>query len=292
VILLAAAAVLIASAAVWYVVRPLTRAVSTDTRERRHQLQLLRDRLIAQLNELDIEEGDRNIDAAVVADERARLEAELAQVLRELDTLKDTKKSRKQEKEARRVWITAMVVLGVVMPLSAAGLYVLGQRETLALLSNPQLQANPSVPPMVLEMVARLEKRLAEQPEDPAGWVRLGRAYSVLGRPQAAEAAFARAYQLAPEDPQVIAEYAVFLYNADPQNTGGPAFRLFTRLHQLQPDNPDALWFLGFASYQKADYPRALEFWSRLLKQLAPESPEAQHLRTIIAKTRENLSKK
>ena len=291
-IFLAVAAVLIASAAVWYVVRPLTRAVTADTRERRHQLQLLRDRLLTQLNELDIEEGDRNIDAAVVADERGRLESELAQALRDLETLKPTKKTRKKEREMRRVWIAVMVVLGVVMPLTAAGLYALNQRGTLAVLSNPQLQANPSVPPIVLEMVARLEQRLAAQPDDPAGWARLGRAYAVLGRAEAAEAAYARAYKLSPDDPQVIAEYAAFLYNADPQNTVGPVYGLFTHLHQLEPENPDALWFLGFASYQKADYKNALDYWNRLLKGLAPESPEAQHLRTIIAKTRENLAKK
>jgi len=291
-ILLAVAAVLIASAAVWYVVRPLTRAVTADTRERRHQLQLLRDRLLTQLNELDIDEGDRSIDAAVVADERGRLESELAQALRELEALKPTKKARKKEKEARRVWIAVMAVLGVVMPLTAAGLYALNQRDTLAALSNPQLQANPSVPPVVLEMVARLEQRLAAQPDDPAGWSRLGRAYAVLGRPDAAEAAYARAYKLSPDDPQVVAEYAAFLYNANPQNTSGPVYGLFTRLHKLEPENPDALWFLGFASYQKADYQEALNYWNRLLKGLAPESPEAQHLRTIIAKTRENLSKK
>lgn len=290
--LLAVAAILIAGAAVWYVVRPLTQAVPVDTREHRHQLQLLRDRLLTQLNELDIEEGDRNIDAAVVADERGRLESELAQALRELETLMDVKKTRKKEKEARRAWIAVMAVLGIVMPLSAVGLYVLGQHDTLAVLSNPPLQANPSVPPMVLQMVARLEQRLADQPDDPAGWTRLGRAYAVLGRPEAAEAAYARAYKLSPDDPRVIAEYAAFLYNADPQNTGGPAYGLFTRLHQLEPENPDALWFLGFASYQKADYKNALDYWNRLLKQLAPESPEAQHLRTIIAKTRENLAKK
>ena len=291
-ILLAVVAFVIAIAAVWYVVRPLTRAVVTDTRERRHQLQLLRDRLLTQLNELDIEEGDRNIDAAVVADERNRLESELAQVLRELEELKPTKKARKKEKEMRRVWIAVMVVLGVIMPMSAAGLYALNQRGTLVALSHPEMQANPSVPPMVLEMVARLEKRLAEQPDDPAGWSRLGRAYAVLGRSEAAEAAYARAYKLSPDDPQVVAEYASFLYNANPQNTSGPVFGLFTRLHQLEPQNPDALWFLGFASYQKADYKKALDYWSRLAKALPPESPEAQHLRVIIAKTRENLAKK
>ena len=291
-ILLAVAAVLIASAAVWYVVRPLTRAVVADTRERRHQLQLLRDRLLTQLNELDIEEGDRNIDAAVVSDERSRLEAELAQALRELETLKDTKKARKKEKESRRVWIAIMVALGIVMPFTAAGLYALSQRDTLVALSNPPTPANPSMPPMVMEMVARLEKRLAEQPDDPAGWARLGRAYAVLGRAESAEAAYARAYKLSPDDPQVVAEYAAFLYNANPQNTGGAVYMLFTHLHQLEPENPDALWFLGFASYQKADYKKALDYWNRLLKSLAPESPEAQHLRIIIAKTRENLAKK
>ena len=82
--------------------RPLARAVTQDDRERRGQLQQLRDRLLTQLNELDIEEADRNIDTAVVSDERGRLEAELAQALREVETLGGASKKKKSKKKAAK----------------------------------------------------------------------------------------------------------------------------------------------------------------------------------------------
>jgi cytochrome c-type biogenesis protein CcmH len=289
---LAVVALLIAAATAWYLARPLVHAVVTDDRERRHQLAQLRDRLLVQLDELDVEEGDRNIDTTILADERSRLEAELARVLRELEPPKGKGSKKKAQQESRRVWAIALAVFGIVLPLSAAGLYALYQRPVLAYLSNPEAPADASVPPMVMEMIARLENRLSEQPDDADGWHRLGRAYAVLGRGEAAGAAYARAYKLTPDNPELVAEYAAFLYEGDPQNTGGQVFGLFSRLHQLDPENRDALWFLGFAAHQKGDHKQALGYWERLLKSLPADSPEAEHMRAIIAKIRGNAVKK
>jgi cytochrome c-type biogenesis protein CcmH len=289
---LAVVALLIASATAWYLARPLAHAVVTDDRERQHQLQQLRDRLLVQLDELDVEEGDRNIDTAILADERTRLEAELARVLRELEAPKSKSRKKKAQQESRRAWAIALAVFGIVLPLSAAGLYALYQRPVLAYLSNPETPADTSVPPMVMEMIARLEERLSGQPDDADGWFRLGRAYAVLGRAEAASAAYARAYKLTPDNPELVAEYAAFLYESDPQNTDGQVFGLFSRLHKLDPENRDALWFLGFAAYQKGDHKQALGYWDRLLKSLPADSPEAEHMRAIIAKTRQQLGNK
>ena len=288
---LAASALVISALTLWYVTLPLMRPIASDDRERLDQWQQLRDRLLVQLDELDIEEGDRNIDAAVVGDERQRLEGELAKALRELEALKGAKKKKKAKPAPRQGWIVTLAVLCLVLPAAAAGLYALNQRSTLAYISNPEAPANAAQPPMVLEMVARLEKRLEEQPDDAAGWFRLGRAYAVLGRQDAANSAYARAYKLTPDDPQVVAEYATFLYNGDPENTGGQVLALFTQLLKLDPNNQDALWFLGFASFQHGDNKLALKYWEQLLKGLAPDSKEAEHIRLIIAKTREKFRK-
>jgi cytochrome c-type biogenesis protein CcmH/NrfG len=114
----------------------------------------------------------------------------------------------------------------------------------------------------------------------------------VLGRVEAASAAYARAYKLTPDNPELVAEYATFLYEGDPQNTVGQVFGLFSRLHKLDPENRNALWFLGFAAYQKGDHQQALGYWDRLLKSLPADSPEAEHMRAIIAETRQQLGKK
>jgi cytochrome c-type biogenesis protein CcmH len=294
---LAAVALIITVLTVWYLARPLARTAAAGGIEDYHQLQQVRARLLSQMNELDIEEADRNIDKGVVSDERMRLEADLAQVLRDLETQTGgSKKKKKQAKtqESRRPWVVTLIVLGLFLPLAAAGLYAFGQRATLAYLTNPEAQQpqNASVPPMAMEMVARLEKRLAEQPDDPAGWARLGRAYIVLGRAEQAKTAYAKSYKLSPNDPQVISDYAWLLYNEDPKSIGSQTVGLYNQLTKFDPENQDALWVLGFAAYQQGDSQKAIGLWERLVKQLPPQSPEAEHLRTILAKARSKPAEK
>jgi cytochrome c-type biogenesis protein CcmH len=50
---------------------------------------------------------------------------------------------------------------------------------------------------MIRGMVQRLADKLAENPDDRDGWLRLGRAYQVLGETGKADDAFAKAKALA-----------------------------------------------------------------------------------------------
>ncbi|WP_075217513.1 c-type cytochrome biogenesis protein CcmI [Mongoliimonas terrestris] len=59
---------------------------------------------------------------------------------------------------------------------------------------------------MVDGMVQRLADRLAEAPNDPAGWMQLIRAYGVMERPDDASAALKKAEETFKEDPTVLAE--------------------------------------------------------------------------------------
>ncbi len=53
-------------------------------------------------------------------------------------------------------------------------------------------------------MVAGLAERLKATPDDLAGWLQLGRSYAVLGQPDDAAAAFAKAERLKPDDPAIL----------------------------------------------------------------------------------------
>ncbi|MDW8444627.1 MAG: tetratricopeptide repeat protein [Acetobacteraceae bacterium] len=59
---------------------------------------------------------------------------------------------------------------------------------------------------MIEGMVQRLAERMRETPDDAEGWLRLARAYRVLGRAAEAREALRRAAELRPDDPQVVAE--------------------------------------------------------------------------------------
>lgn len=74
-----------------------------------------------------------------------------------------------------------------------------------------QMEAVADLPPaeraaMIEGMVARLAERLREMPNDAEGWLRLARAYRVMGRSVDARAALDRAAELLPDDPRVVAE--------------------------------------------------------------------------------------
>jgi cytochrome c-type biogenesis protein CcmH len=74
-----------------------------------------------------------------------------------------------------------------------------------------QMEAAAGLPPaeraaMIEGMVARLAERLRETPDDAEGWLRLARAYRVMGRTGDARAALERAAALLPDDPRVVAE--------------------------------------------------------------------------------------
>src|SRR4030067_144388 len=71
-------------ATLWWPSRPLRGTAAVSTVSERADLEQLRDRLVAQLNELDAERADRGIDNAVAQDEELRLSAELASALKRL----------------------------------------------------------------------------------------------------------------------------------------------------------------------------------------------------------------
>lgn len=282
-------AALITAGTVWFLARPLARPEQAAADEERHQLDQVRERLVTQLNELDIEVGDHNIDPEVVTGERNRLEAELAQVLRRLEVLPATPAP---SATRRRTWLATLATFAIVLPLAAAGLYAVKHQSTLTRLAQSEVAAQPGegdLPPMVLQMVARLEQRLKEQPDDPKGWAQLGRSYQVLERPLEAKAAYSKAHKLAPDDPQILAEYAELFLLEDPRQPSGQAVALFQRLHQLEPTHPGALWVLGLDAYNRGNHHQAVRYWEALLQNLPPESGVEQQIRNAIEQARAQL---
>ncbi|MDH4134170.1 MAG: tetratricopeptide repeat protein [Gammaproteobacteria bacterium] len=263
-------------------------AVSSD----RSDLEQLRDRLLNQLAELDAEQADRGIDSTLARDEELRLSAELAETLKQLETVNSGAVTPAMPL-TRRARVGGAAILGLVLLGAGVGLYALQNVANLRgfLLAAEQGDTGKRMPPMVFDMVSKLEKRLAAQPNDAEGWARLGRSYAVLERADQARAAYAKSYELAPDNVEVLSEYAWLVLNQDPGNTTGLANELYVRLAKLSPQHPDALWFLGFAAYQKGDFRLALSYWERLHKLLSPEEPGRKHLQQAMDSARAKLKR-
>ena len=120
---------------------------------------------------------------------------------------------------------------------------------------------------MIESMVARLAARLEDEPAALAGWRQLGRSYGVLGDTGAAREAFEHAAALAPENPDVLAEYAESIAQAAAPGATVPvdAVAVFRRLLAIDGNSPVALWHLGLAAAQTGYTDEARELWGRLL---------------------------
>ncbi len=133
--------------------------------------------------------------------------------------------------------------------------------------------APPGAMPAMVELVANLDARLQEQPDDPAGWFLLGQSYMSLSRFVDARRAFreALARTPAPEtDLRLALGEAEVL--ADPESLRGSAGQLFEEILQLEPENPTALWYGGLAAAatQRAEVARMR--WTRLLQLDPPQA--------------------
>ena len=123
-----------------------------------------------------------------------------------------------------------------------------------------------SLPPMA-QLVAGLDARLQEQPDDPAGWYLLGQSYMSLSRFSDARRAFREGLA---RDPAPGIDMKLALAEAetltDPQALLGDAGQIFEDALEVEPDNPTALWYGGLAAAatERTDVARAR--WTRLLE--------------------------
>lgn len=286
-LLLLAAATL--AVTLWWISRPLRVQTASVAMNESADLEQLRDRLLNQLNELDAERADRGIDSDVAQDEERRLSAELASVLKRLEGFATSSAVTISATPGRAAWATA--ALAALLLVVGGGLYAWQNATNI----QGYLQAahngvdGTRLPPLVFDMVAKLEKRLAAQPNDAEGWARLGRSYVVLERKDKALAAYAKAYALAPDNATVLSDYAWLVFNENPGVTTGLVQTLYVRLAKLEPAHPDALWFLGFMAFQQGDLRTAINQWERLYKLLPAGDPGRQHLQQAIDSARQKV---
>jgi cytochrome c-type biogenesis protein CcmH len=141
----------------------------------------------------------------------------------------------------------------------------------------------PSMPaPDVLAMVAKLEQHMRDDPSDLAGWLMLGRSYLALQRMDDAVNAYDRAHRLKGDS----TEAALGLGEAISLRAGGQispeASQLFEDALKLEPNNPKALLYGGFAAATRGDRALARSRW-QALKDLHPPPQIEQMLDARIA---------
>ena len=160
----------------------------------------------------------------MLRDQRAELEADLANgvLSAEQYDVARTELDRRVLEEAAgdaasapaasraSAWTAALV--GAGFPIAAVAA-VPGARHASRvaprLVASRQADAQKRASPQEIEtMIERVKERLATKPDDLEGWKVLARTYYVLGRAQEAAGAYERATALAPNDADLLADYA------------------------------------------------------------------------------------
>ncbi|MEO9902254.1 c-type cytochrome biogenesis protein CcmI [Nisaea sp.] len=128
---------------------------------------------------------------------------------------------------------------------------------------------------MIQSMVDRLADRLEEDQDDLDGWLRLARAYGVLGNTEEAKNAQANAARLAPENLDIQLSYARALFPPGTPEAGmtDEFISLVAHIRRLAPGNPDGLFYGGLVAYRKGDAATAKALWSELLILIGPDAP-------------------
>lgn len=135
--------------------------------------------------------------------------------------------------------------------------------------------------------MAQLQQRLRDQPNDLTGWMLLGRSYRAMQNFDASRDAFARAYALGAEEPDVLVDYAEALVLASQtRRFEGKAQELLDEAMQRNPQHERGLLLLGVSRIQRGDNAGAVEAWERLAAQLPSDSDALRPLRERINQAR------
>ena len=228
-------------------------------------LSVLRD----QMRELDADLAAGTINLAGHQSAKAELERRVAEDV--------------QEKAAQAVvapskpWSAAVVSLSI--PVIAISLYFyLGTPAAFnALAVETAQEAAPAVSPeQIAAMVAKLEQKLKESPDDADGWYMLARSNYVLKKYTQSADAYAKLVKLVPNDANLLANYADVLAMTQNQSLLGEPEKILNKALEIDPKNLKALALAGSAAFDRRDFPTAVVHWKKVLLLVPPESEAAR----------------
>ncbi|MCF8197941.1 MAG: c-type cytochrome biogenesis protein CcmI [Sulfuritalea sp.] len=177
----------------------------------------------------------------------------------------------------------AGVAVAILLPLAAVALYALLGSPAAVLPVDVQIQKAAGD---MEQLTAKLAKRLEDKPDNPQGWLMLGRSYKSLGRWDDAERAFARIGPELNKNAEWLAELAELLIQ---KNNGynEQARQLIRQALQLEPGNMLALFMAGGDAFSGERFAEAIAHWERLLPQLEPGGEDARMVESAMAKARQ-----
>jgi cytochrome c-type biogenesis protein CcmH len=272
--------------AIALLVYPLLKVRQKSTLAYRDSNLTINDQKIQELDE-DLEEG--KIDQQNYKAARAELDRELL-----IDIPAENKDTAALHYVGSIKRHPAMALLiSVFIPMLALLLYLdLGMHnasEETFVASQKQTQTQTQQTASVEEMTAKLEAKIEREGGSVQEWIMLGRAQKHLGRNDLAAKAFAVALETDTQNAQLMLELAEMQALSNDRKFTEQGRVLVLKALELQPDNPNSLWFAGVAEYQYGNYHQAIAHLKKVLPLVLGEEEVMKSIVDMIARSREAL---
>jgi len=253
-------------------------------------LQVERGVLNQSLQELEMERAQGRLELADYERLKATDEIRLLHILDRLEMLKDGIEGEdphtQEEGAQRKKWVPA-IASGLVVLLASISIYGILQIQAAQKLMAVEAQMGGGPNPM--EMVAKLEARLKENPDDLQGQIMAGRSYQALGRTDEAQKAWAKVLELDPKQHEARYNYGVLLIDSrkiDDPKLFQEALKHFDMVLADLPNQPAVNWYRGIALWYLDRKQETDEAWSLAAQNMEPGSQDLAFVKESLTKLR------
>ena len=264
--------------------------------QERLDLEIERQTLMNSLAELDLDRAQEKFSQNDYERLKAVDERRFVSILGRIDELDKKQKissfrSRKTQphKMSERVRWSTSVFVSFLLIGSTTGIYYyimdLQDQKVNRERSSQSAQGMPNP----AEMVARLETRLKENPDDLDGQMMAGRSYMTLGRYEDAKKAWSKVLELEPRNHFAHLNLGIILLETKPRsNTQSleQAVKHFNKALVNIPREPVLLWYHGVALVRLNRMQQADESWTTAYQNLMPGTEESNFVKDSLQKLR------
>jgi len=259
--------------------------------QEREDLKVEREVLSHSLQELEVELAQGRLEPEDYSRLKATDERRLLHVLDRLEALKPESTAEQTPSAStprpRTSWAAA-VIPGLLVLVLSSGIYGYLHERTIPNLVDLRAQMGTDAPDP-LKMVARLEARLRENPDDLQGQVMAGRSYMALERIEDAKRAWSKVLELDPRNHEGHFHLGVILVETrkfDDPEMFQTALAHFDKVIADLPTQPGVNWYRGLVLWYLKRNRETEEAWATAFKNLDPGSQDAQFVKAALAKLR------
>ncbi len=167
----------------------------------------------------------------------------------------------------------AHMALTLAVPVAALGLYLVYGNPALPGLPLKERLAAAPERATAADLIAKVEARLREAPDDGQGWEVIGPVYVAQGRFDEAVTAYANAIRLLGETPRRLEGLAMADIRASQGLVSERARRAFQRALELEPGRTEPRLWLALAKEQDGKIEEAAADYRALLAQAPQDAP-------------------